>query len=98
MTLIKKALAVVCVLSLMLTALSGCSGGLSQGKVSVLSEQASDEGFDEIPEELLETEEDIEKDKADEEKMKKFDKVYNILLIIFGVLFVALLIYNIFFK
>lgn len=47
MTLIKKALAVVCVLSLMLTALSGCSGGLSQGKVSVLSEQASDEGFDE---------------------------------------------------
>ena len=62
------------------------------------AEDDSDEGFDEIPEELLESEEDIEKDKADEEKMKKFDKVYNILLIIFGVVFVALLIYNIFFK
>ncbi|MBR5143924.1 MAG: hypothetical protein IKW53_02630, partial [Clostridia bacterium] len=31
-------------------------------------------------EDMLESEEDIEKDKADEEKVKKFDKVYNIIL------------------
>ncbi|MGN0494040.1 MAG: DUF5696 domain-containing protein [Acutalibacteraceae bacterium] len=47
MTLIKKALAVVCMLSLTLGVLSGCSGKLSEAKVSVLSEHASDEGFDE---------------------------------------------------
>jgi hypothetical protein len=40
------------------------------------------EGFDEIPEELQETEEDIQKDLEDEEKMKKFDKFYNIFIII----------------
>ena len=37
--------------------------------------------LDEIPEELRESEEDIERDKRDEEKNKKFDKVYNIVLI-----------------
>ena len=42
----------------------------------------SDVDFDEIPEELKESEEDIEKDKADEEKMKKFDKVYNVIIIL----------------
>ena len=47
MTLIKKALAVVCMLSLTLGVLSGCSGKLSEAKVSVLSEHTSDEGFDE---------------------------------------------------
>lgn len=36
-----------------------------------------DEGFDEIPEELLETEEDRELDRRDEEKSRKFDKFYN---------------------
>ena len=33
-----------------------------------------------LDEDMLESEEDIEKDKADEEKVKKFDKVYNIIL------------------
>ena len=47
-----------------------------------LDEQADEEGgFDEIPEELRETEEDIQKDKEDEEKLKKFDKFYNYVLI-----------------
>ena len=40
-----------------------------------------DESFDEIPEELLETEEDREKDRADEEKMKTFDKIFNIVAV-----------------
>lgn len=37
--------------------------------------------FDEIPEELMETEEDKEKDRLDEEKEKRFDKIYNYFLI-----------------
>ena len=45
-----------------------------------LDEVESDEGFDEIPEELQETEEDRAKDKADEEKMEKFNKFYNYVL------------------
>jgi hypothetical protein len=47
-----------------------------------LDENEDEEGFDEIPEELLESEEDIALDKKDEENMKKFDKVYNIILIV----------------
>ena len=41
----------------------------------------SDDGeFDEIPEELLETEEDRALDQKDEENMEKFNKVYNVIL------------------
>ncbi len=43
--------------------------------------QTEEEGFDELPEELCETEEDKEKDRQDEEKDKRFDKLYNIVLI-----------------
>ncbi len=42
--------------------------------------EETEEGFDEIPEELQETEEDRELDRQDEEKLKKFDKVYNWIL------------------
>lgn len=42
--------------------------------------EPENEGFDEIPEELLESEEDKRKDEIEEKKMKKFDKVYNILM------------------
>ena len=45
-------------------------------------DEEDNEGFDEIPEELLESDEDIELDKKDEEKAKKFDKVYSIILTI----------------
>ena len=45
-------------------------------------DEEDNEGFDEIPEELLESEEDVELDKKDEEKAKKFDKVYSIILTI----------------
>lgn len=38
------------------------------------------EGFDEVPEELQETEEDRELDREDEEKLKQFDKFYNWIL------------------
>lgn len=47
MTLIKKALAVVCTLSLTLGALSGCSGKFTEAKASVLSEHTLEDGFDE---------------------------------------------------
>lgn len=40
----------------------------------------SEGGFDEIPEELAESEEDKEKDRIDEEKQKKFDEFYNYVL------------------
>ena len=40
-----------------------------------------DEGFDEIPEELRETEEDAELDRRDAENAKKFDKFLNVLWI-----------------
>lgn len=47
-----------------------------------LDEQpVEDEGFEEIPEDLQETEEDKEKDRIEEEKQKKFDKFYNYVLI-----------------
>ena len=42
--------------------------------------EEDDGGLEEIPEEMLETEEDKEKDVKDEEKMKRFDKIYNIIL------------------
>ena len=52
---------------------------IKEGKYDFSQDEASGEdGFDEIPEELQETEEDRQKDKADEEKMKKFDKIFNI--------------------
>ena len=59
-----------------------------------LDEAEEEEGFDEIPEELLESEEDIALDKADEEKMKKFDKVYNYMLIGAIIALVGLVIYK----
>ena len=43
--------------------------------------------LEELPEELLETEEDREKDKRDEERERKFDKVFNYITI--GVFAVA---------
>ena len=42
--------------------------------------EEGEDGFEEIPEELLETEEDRELDREEEEKVKKFDKVYNAIL------------------
>ena len=50
-----------------------------------LDEQENNEGFDEIPEELRESEEDIELDRQEEEKLKKFDKFYNYALIGAGI-------------
>ena len=50
---------------------------------------SDDEGFDEIPEELRETEEDAELDRRDAEAAKKFDKFLNGLWIgVFSALFV----------
>lgn len=46
-----------------------------------LDEKNEDPELDELPPELLESEEDRELDRRDEEKNKKFDKFYNAMLI-----------------
>ena len=70
---------------------------MKEGKYDfALDDQPVEEdGFEEIPEDLQETEEDKEKDRIEEEKTKKFDKVYNIILIALCVIFVGFLIWNI---
>ena len=46
-----------------------------------LDEKEDEEGFDEIPEELRESEEDREADRIDEEKNEKLDKFTNYVMI-----------------
>ncbi len=60
-----------------------------------LDEAENDEGFDEIPEDMLESEEDIEQDIIEEEKNKKFNKVYNIILICMAALTVGFIIWRV---
>ena len=60
-----------------------------------LDDVENGDGFDEIPEELRESEEDIQKDKEEEEKLKKFDKIYNYILIGAGIGAAALIIWKI---
>lgn len=61
-----------------------------------LDEQPVDDGgLEEIPEELLESEEDKAKDKADEEKMEKFNKFYNYVLVGACIAFVGFLVWKI---
>ena len=70
---------------------------IKEGKYDFsLDEQpvAQEDGYDEVPEDLQETEEDKEKDRIDEEKQKKFDKIYNILLIIGCSVFAVLCIWR----
>ena len=78
---------------------AGRAKAIKLGKYDFSKDEMSDEldedEFAEIPEELLETEEDIAKDKEDEEKAKKFDKVYNIVLAVFIAAFVGILIWRI---
>ncbi len=50
-----------------------------------LDQEDNNEGYDEIPEDMRESEEDIELDRQEEEKMKKFDKFYNYVLIGAGI-------------
>lgn len=57
--------------------------------------QESEDGFDEIPEELAESEEDKEKDRIDEEKQKQFDKFYNYALAGVCIAFVIFVIWKI---
>jgi len=56
---------------------------IKEGKYDfALDEQVpEDDGFEEIPDELLETEEDREKDRIEEEKQKQFDKFFNYVVI-----------------
>ena len=69
---------------------------IKEGKYDfALDEQtSSDDEIEDLPEELLESEEDKEKDRIDEEKQKKFDKVYNIILAIVCSAFVAIFIWK----
>jgi hypothetical protein len=50
---------------------------IRKGEYDFALDEAEEAGFDEIPEELLETEEDRALDKRDEEREKKFNKVFN---------------------
>ena len=70
---------------------------IKEGKYDfALDDQPMDEGgFEEIPEDLQESEEDKEKDRVDDEKQKKFDKIYNVLLAIVCLGFVGIIIYRI---
>lgn len=69
---------------------------IKDGTFDFSAEEAEDsEGYDEIPEELLESEEDKELDRIEEEKSKKFDKVYNIILIVLLALAAGYLVYTV---
>lgn len=61
---------------------------------SLDEEQESDDSFDEIPEELQETEEDKLLDQKEEEAMKKFDKVLNVLWILTGIFAAGVIIWR----
>ena len=50
---------------------------IKDGTYDFALDEEEEESFDEIPEELLETEEDRELDKRDAEKQKKFDEIMN---------------------
>ncbi len=60
-----------------------------------LDQEDNNEGYDEIPEDMRESEEDIELDRQEEEKMKKFDKFYNYVLIGAGIAAAAFVIWKI---
>ena len=60
-----------------------------------LDEQQQDDGLDEIPEELAESEEDKEKDKIDEEKGKKLDKIFNVIIIAVAAIALGVIVYRI---
>lgn len=61
-----------------------------------LDEQTpAEDEIEDIPDELLESEEDKEKDRIDEEKQKKFDKFYNYVLIGACIGFVGFIIWKI---
>lgn len=70
---------------------------IKEGKYdfSLDEKPVEEDGFEEIPEELQESEEDKEKDRIDEEKMKKFDKIYNVFLIVLCVAFVGFLVWKV---
>ena len=64
---------------------------IKDGTYDFALDEEEEESFDEIPEELLETEEDRELDARDEERQRKFDSVFNwvsFILITAAVLFV----------
>lgn len=50
---------------------------IKAGTYDFALDEVEDEGFDEIPEELLETEEDRALDEQDEQAQRKFDSVFN---------------------
>ena len=54
---------------------------IKEGTYDFALDGEDDDGLDEIPEDMLESDEDKEKDKIEEEKNKKFEKFYNGFLI-----------------
>ena len=62
---------------------------------SLDEEEKDDGGLEDIPEDMLESDEDKEKDRVDEEKLKKFDKFYNIVIIVAGIAMAGMLIWKV---
>ena len=58
---------------------------IKEGTYDFALDEQEDEGFDEIPEELMETEEDRLLDEKDAEDNAKFDKFMNKLWIVLGI-------------
>lgn len=52
---------------------------IGEGSYDFALDGVEENSFDEIPEDMMETEEDKEIEKIEEEKVKKFDKIFNII-------------------
>ena len=72
-------------------------GAIEDGSYDFSLDDQSEEEF-ELSEDMLETEEDREQDRREAEAEKKFDKVLNWAWVGIGVVFVALVVYMIFFN
>ncbi len=72
------------------------ANSIKDGSYDFSLDESEDAGFDEIPEDMLETEEDKEIDRVAEERAKKFDKVFNIVAAIIFSAVCAFLVYRIF--
>lgn len=67
---------------------------IAAGEYDFALDEAEDDSFDEIPEDIQETEEDRALDEQDEEKARKIDKVFNWIYIGIGVAFAAYVIWK----
>ncbi len=67
---------------------------IESGEYDFSNDEKAEDGFDEIPEELRETEEDKALDERDEKRAKLFDKIFNIAVAVMIAAAVCILIYR----